>query len=857
LLAKTNDKAQLGKVISDNPEMLGDLKAHGLVSKIFGSQEKRAVEVNLVNLGDRIGQYIKGKNEMQVLQKEVVSGNLANKLIEIDKEIKVLRSSLPNVSELNILEEIGGLQDSVLKSGVRQQDINKFGKQLNELLLADNAQDALFSYQTKHNIFFESTNKEAGKVAVNIDTKVDKASTDKLLVDISVINKGNELKQQFKKKAAIATQQKQQNNKYKEPSLTFAEVKAGLNQSVVSEIFRHDGSNIVPNKAIEKKGGQLKIGSLYMSVSGGKTGLWNRFSDGSKGDIFSFVEEATGCSKHESLTIVASHAGIVATSKDGQNLDIQRKGGLGNATQDIGHRQNPNQRADETWVASAIVPKSAPKFNAEKDLAFLTNKGSVISLVHEYKNKDNQLLGYAVRIEDTKTEKKQVLPVAYCHNEVKDKSRWQLKGFSDAGSKPIYGLEELKQNPNKPILIVEGEKTADAASKLLLDHNVISWMGGAQAVDKVDWSKLSNRVVSIWPDNDKPGIVAAKNIANHIDCHNGFSGLTTVVDTEKLGLPTKWDLADEIPKDSDIKKSNLSSIIDNENEDNTAKFGKTLELSQELVINLGNYQRTLGSIDMLVATNRISKDEYISKEIYHDSLISIANSKDIDLGEIKDHKDFVTAVNSLQEEYQLLHRSYEQDILREQNIGDGSTSGNKSGLNTKEQLAHDLMRDTSVLHQVQLGQNKLTQTHIEHIEKAVNNEIGKMQRFTDSDKEHAANNIYKVINSTGWRDQLDTANLGKTSDISLRFTAKSIDEFLVATKSANHNEAQGHLDNIRKYGIDESDILTTFKEGRVAGTAELKEMSNKLTVASGFAEEHSLVIDEAQKWDIKTLIMIQ
>jgi hypothetical protein len=105
-----------------------------------------------------------------------------------------------------------------------------------------------------------------------------------------------------------------------------------------------------------------------------------------------------------------------------------------------------------------------------------------------YKNKDNQLLGYAVRIEDTKTGKKQVLPVAYCHNEAKDKSRWQLKGFSDAGSKPIYGLEKLKQNPNKPILIVEGEKTADAASKLLPDHNVISWMGGAQAVDKVDWS---------------------------------------------------------------------------------------------------------------------------------------------------------------------------------------------------------------------------------------------------------------------------------------------------------------------------------------------------------------------------------
>ena len=40
-----------------------------------------------------------------------------------------------------------------------------------------------------------------------------------------------------------------------------------------------------------------------------------------------------------------------------------------------------------------------------------------------------------------------------------------LKGFSDNGTKPIYGLEKLAQYPDKPILIVEGEKAADAATK--------------------------------------------------------------------------------------------------------------------------------------------------------------------------------------------------------------------------------------------------------------------------------------------------------------------------------------------------------------------------------------------------------
>ena len=87
--------------------------------------------------------------------------------------------------------------------------------------------------------------------------------------------------------------------------------------------------------------------------------------------------------------------------------------------------------------------------------------------------------------------------MTYCYNEAKRKSRWQLKGFSDNGTKPIYGLEKLVQNPEKPILVVEGEETADAASKLLTDHIVVSWMGGVQAVDKVDWSKLNNQLVSI------------------------------------------------------------------------------------------------------------------------------------------------------------------------------------------------------------------------------------------------------------------------------------------------------------------------------------------------------------------------
>ena len=737
-------------------------------------------------------------------KEKMTEEDFGTKLFALSAEIEHLRSILPADIDNEFVQEIESnlqktkgnnidwreLQKSELFETVR---VGQYAKQENGIF---NTEDSLVVDVDKKEILKKIQaasvkDIKTASVTKNVDTKAVEFVADKETAATTAKTTSNELEQQSK--------QKQYNKK---PSLTFAEVKAGLNQSVVSEIFHRYGTNIVPNEPIEKNGNELKVGSLGMSTSGNTIGLWNRFSSGTGGDIFSFVEEATGCSSIEALKIVASHAGIIATSKDG--LHEHGKPRL-SATQDLGYGQNPNKRANGSWVTLAIVPELAPTFNPKKDLAFLTKQGNVISLVHEYKNQDNQLLGYAVRIEDTNTKQKQVLPVAYCHNEAKDKSRWQLKGFSDAGTKPIYGLEKIKQHLNKPILIVEGEKTADAAAKLLPDHNVISWMGGAQAVDKVDWSKLANKVVAIWPDNDKPGMTAANNIANHIDCHNGFNGLATIIDTEKLELPKKWDLADEVPQDSIIDKSNLSSIIDNASY-NTAKAGKKLELSQAISNKFGNNKNEfLDSIDMLIATNRICKDEYISKEIYHDSLIAIAHLKGIDLAQIKDHKDFVTSISSVQAEYQSLHRNYEQDILRQQGINANSTSTSKgkAELSTKEQLAHDLIRDTSILHQVQLEQNKLTATHTQHIEKTVHSEIEKMQRFTDSDKEHAANNAYKTISSKNWRDKLDVTNLAKTSDISLKFTAKSIDEFLVGARSSTQMQsAHGYLENIRKYSLE-------------------------------------------------------
>lgn len=92
--------------------------------------------------------------------------------------------------------------------------------------------------------------------------------------------------------------------------------------------------------------------------------------------------------------------------------------------------------------------------------------------------------------------------------------RWEAKSM--IVPQPLYNLPELLNAPDKPVLIVEGEKTADSAMLIskLSEFVVVTWSGGANAYEKADWSPLDGRKkVVIWPDNDEAGIKAAKGIA--------------------------------------------------------------------------------------------------------------------------------------------------------------------------------------------------------------------------------------------------------------------------------------------------------------------------------------------------------
>ncbi|WP_244441307.1 DUF3987 domain-containing protein [Methylosinus trichosporium] len=88
---------------------------------------------------------------------------------------------------------------------------------------------------------------------------------------------------------------------------------------------------------------------------------------------------------------------------------------------------------------------------------------------------------------------------------------WRWKGVPEP--RPLYGGDRLAARPDAPVIVCEGEKSADAAGRLLPDYVAVTSMNGADNAGKADWSALRGRRVVIWPDADEKGARYADAVA--------------------------------------------------------------------------------------------------------------------------------------------------------------------------------------------------------------------------------------------------------------------------------------------------------------------------------------------------------
>lgn len=282
-------------------------------------------------------------------------------------------------------------------------------------------------------------------------------------------------------------------------------------------------------KALNPTRADSKIGSFSVNLN---SGAWADFATGDKGgDAISLYAYLQNMSQLQAAKVIADKLGVPA-----EEIGVAPKAVSG-----------ASSRKRTEWTP--IIP--APPEAGELPRAHI--KRGRPEAMWVYRSAAGARYGAVYRFR-TSDGGKDVIPCVFAEHNGSGAREWRWMGFSEP--RPLYGLDLLRAGP---VLVVEGEKCADAARALLGDvFSVITWPGGVKAVDKADWSPLRDRKVIVWPDCDaqldkgglllpeaaQPGMKAAERIAAVL-AEQGCQ-LRLVAIPAPGAKPSGWDIADAI-----------------------------------------------------------------------------------------------------------------------------------------------------------------------------------------------------------------------------------------------------------------------------------------------------------------------
>lgn len=283
------------------------------------------------------------------------------------------------------------------------------------------------------------------------------------------------------------------------------------------------GSPVNRNQTRELKYGS-KGGSLVVTVNRSSSGYgkWYDFQTGEGGDALRLIQKVRGLTFPEALEYAQQRYG-----RSRRDLRLEKA-----------------EKIETIWTPLVPVPKDAPEMDLRNRFLRPALEGKELVQKYVYRDQEGRLLGYVIRLEfdhDQKGRAKETLPLTYCRNQW-GKTHWRWKGFEEP--RPLYGLDKLKEN--RPVLIVEGEKTADATQALFPEYTVLTWSGGTGSMMKSDWTPLTGRDVTLWPDHEKTGIQAVQEIAAILKTQDSKASVSLI--DIPASFPPKWDLADPLPE---------------------------------------------------------------------------------------------------------------------------------------------------------------------------------------------------------------------------------------------------------------------------------------------------------------------
>tara|TARA_R110000868_G_scaffold29889_24_gene111145 strand:+ start:2041 stop:5007 length:2967 start_codon:yes stop_codon:yes gene_type:complete len=162
------------------------------------------------------------------------------------------------------------------------------------------------------------------------------------------------------------------------------------------------------------------------------------------------------------------------------------------------------------------------------------------SSVHPYYTAAGDLIGYVLRRDFQRKGKptKETPFVMWCRKP-DGAEQWCRRRPSDGGGGklPIYGLARLAKYPEKPVLVVEGEKACDAGRRLAGEqYVVVGWPGGGAGARNTDWSPLAGRDVTLWPDADRQVWPAAHELAGQVKPPEEQPGRKTMLEVARRAM---------------------------------------------------------------------------------------------------------------------------------------------------------------------------------------------------------------------------------------------------------------------------------------------------------------------------------
>lgn len=312
----------------------------------------------------------------------------------------------------------------------------------------------------------------------------------------------------------------------------IAEAALSRAQTLVPQWLPGGESSGQEYKALNPTRGDRSKGSFSVNL---RSGVWSDFAtNDSGGDLISLYAYLHNLSQVNAAKEVAAQVGIamgdsVTPSTHSNVIPLKQA-------------NPPEPKADNPrtlWQPILPVPDDAGPPPVAHPV-----RGRP-QVVYEYVDATGRLLGIIGRF-ITPDGGKEVLPCCFAEHADHKRREWRWMAFPQP--RTLYGLYELAQHPELPVLLVEGEKCADAARALLKGQFVVvTWPGGSKAVGKIDWSPLLGRMIYAWADCD----AQYDKTGNHLLSEAQQPGMAAMLKIrELLGNPDSFHIVD-IPQPGD------------------------------------------------------------------------------------------------------------------------------------------------------------------------------------------------------------------------------------------------------------------------------------------------------------------